>query len=261
MLALTLAETHGPLAGPTLGALVAAILLLAGLACVEARTPSRLLDRALLRRPGVVGPNAVAAVLTACTTPPLFLCTLYAQDVLGLGPAAAGLLFPPVNLAVVVGSLAGPRIAAAVGERRAMAGGLLTVAVGALALLGIAPEGSPLPSLLAGFVLLGAGLGVASVASTARGTAALDGADQGLASGLLTTSAQVGTVLGLAIVVPLAAARADALGGGAAASVAGFELGFVVAAAVAAVAALPLVTRTRARDRGVAPPGAFRSAA
>ena len=49
------------------------------------------------------------AVLTATTTPPMFLCTLYAQRVLGLGPAAAGLLFPPFNLAVVAGSLAGPR--------------------------------------------------------------------------------------------------------------------------------------------------------
>ena len=63
-------------------------------------------------------------------------------------------------------------------------------------------------------MLLGLGLGVASVASTARGTEALDAADQGLASGLLATSAQLGTALGLAVVVPVAAARTAALGGG-----------------------------------------------
>jgi EmrB/QacA subfamily drug resistance transporter len=246
VLSFTLAEARGPGAGATLVALATAVMLLAALAWVEARAADPLLDRALLGRHGVIGPNAVAAVLTACTTPPLFLCTLYAQDVLHLGPAEAGLLFPPVNLAVVAGSLAGPRIAAAVGESRAMAGGLLTVAAGALTLLGIAPSGTALPSLLAGFVLLGAGLGVASVASTARGTAALDGADQGLASGLLATSAQVGTVLGLAVVVPLAAARTEALGGGAAARVAGFETGFVFAAAVAAATAVTLLLRTRA---------------
>jgi hypothetical protein len=127
-----------------------------------------------------------------------------------------------------------------------MAGGLLTVAAGALALLGIAPSGISLPSLLGGFVLIGAGLGVASVASTARGTAALDGADQGLASGLLATSAQVGTVLGLAVVLPLAAARTDALGGGPAAHVAGFEIGFVLAAALAVATAVTLLLTTRA---------------
>jgi hypothetical protein len=94
-------------------------------------------------------------------------------------------------------------------------------------------------------VLLGAGLGVASVASTARGTAALPGADQGLASGLLSTSAQVGTVLGLALIVPVAAARTAALGGGAAGEVGDYELGFVLSAAIAVAAAAPLALKQR----------------
>jgi MFS family permease len=250
VLALTLAETRGPLAGPTLGALGAATALLGGLVRVEARTSNPLLDRALLRRPGVAGPNAVAAVLTAATTPPMFFCVLHAQHVLGLAPAAAGLLFPPFNLAVVAGSLAGPRVAAAAGERRAMAGGLVAIAAGALALRAIAPGAPALPSLLGGFVLLGTGLGVASVASTARGTAALDAADQGFASGLLATSAQLGTALGLAIVLPIAAAHTRTLGGGPAAQVAGFELGFAVAAALAAGAAGTIaITHLRASQR------------
>jgi MFS family permease len=250
VLALTLAEARGPGAAPTLGALVAAVALLAGLVLVEARTPSPLLDPALLRRPGVVGPNAVAAVLTAATTPPMFFCILHAQHVLGLSPAAAGLLFPPFNLAVVAGSLAGPRVAAAIGERRAMGGGLVAIAAGALALRAIDPGAPALPSLLGGFVLLGGGLGVASVASTARGTAALGAADQGFASGLLATSAQLGTALGLAILVPLAEAATRALGGGAGARVAGFELGFALAAALAAAAAAAIgLAHLRARRR------------
>jgi MFS family permease len=237
VLALTLAETAGPLAAPTLVALAAAAVLLAGLVRVETRTTDPLLDRALLGRPGVAGPSAVAAVLTATTTPPMFFCILHAQHVLGLRPVAAGLLFPPFNLAVVAGSLAGPRVVATTGERRAMAGGLLAVAAGALALRAIAPGAPAWASLLGGFALMGAGLGLASVASTARGTAALDAADQGLASGLLATSAQLGTALGLAVLVPLAAGRTRALGGGPAAQVAGFELGFSVAAALAAAGA------------------------
>jgi hypothetical protein len=104
--------------------------------------------------------------------------------------------------------------------------------------------------LLGGFVLLGTGLGVASVASTGRGTAALDAADQGFASGLLATSAQLGTALGLAIVVPIAAAHTRALGGDPAAQVAGFELGFAIAAALAAAAAGTIaITHLRASQR------------
>jgi MFS family permease len=247
VLAFTLVETSGPLAGPTLASLGLAVVLLAAFARVEAGTPDPLLERALLRRPRVLGPNLVAAALTGATTPPMLLCTLHAQHVLGLGPAAAGLLFPPFNLAVVAGSLLGPRVAAAIGEQRAMAGGLLAVAAGALALHAIAPDAPALPSLLGGFVLLGGGLGVASVASTARGTAALDADDQGLASALLATSAQLGTALGLAIVMPIAAARAHALGGGPAAQVAGYELGFDLAAGLAAGAAAAVAIARRRR--------------
>ena len=205
---------------------------------------------------GVAQANLVALALTATTTPPMWLCILHAQDVLGLEPATAGLLFPPFNVAVVAGSLAGPRVVAAVGARRAMAGGLLGVAAGALALLAIAPDAPPLPTLVGGFVLLGAGLGVASVASTLRGTEALDAADQGFASGLLATSAQLGTAFGLALIVPFTAARAAAGGGDAAAQVAGYELGFMLAAAVAGAAALAVafvqpVGRGRGRGAGV----------
>jgi hypothetical protein len=129
--------------------------------------------------------------------------------------------------------------------------GLLAVAVGAVALHAIAPDRPALPSMLGGFLLLGAGLGVASVASTARGTAAADAADQGLASGLLATAAQLGTALGLATIVPLASARTEALGGGAAAQVAGFELGFQLAAALAAAAAAAVgAVHLRARWAG-----------
>ena len=251
VLSFGLAESRGPLAAATLAALAAAVALLAALARVEARAADPLLDRRRLRRSGVAEPNLVAAALTAATTPPMFLCTLHAQQVLGLGPAAAGLLFPPFNLAVVAGSLAGPRVVAAVGARRAMAGGLLAIAAGALALRAIGTATPALPSLVGGFVVLGAGLGTASVASTARGTEVLGAGEQGLASGLLATSAQIGTALGLAIVVPIAAARTDAIGGGAGAQVAGFELGFTLAAALAAASAAAIgLAGVRRRRRG-----------
>jgi MFS family permease len=227
LLALTLIERHGPLSVPTAASLAAAVILLAAFIHLERRSTHPLLDRRHLRRRGVRTPNAVAAVLTAATTPPMFLAILHAQHVLGLEPAEAGLLFPPFNLAVIAGSLLGPGIVARTGERAAMIGGLATVAAGALALHAVGPDVPPVPSLLGGFTLLGAGLGAASVASTMRGTAALEQQDQGLASGLLATSAQLGTALGLAIIVPLATTPGASL-----------ETGFTLAAALASGAAL-----------------------
>jgi len=240
---LTRAEGTGLGSPTTAGALLASLLLLAAFVLVEYRARHPLVPLRVFRSRGFVGANLVAVWLTATTTPPMFLCTLHAQEVLGLAPAQAGLLFPPFNLSVVAGSLLGPRAARSLGRRGAMATGLLAVAGGALLLLGISPGGGYPSAMLPGFALMGAGLGAASVASTAAGTLAAAEGEQGLASGLLNSAAQVGTALGLAVVVPLSAARSAALSGGvgdppAAALVGGYESGFLGAAALAAFGAL-----------------------
>jgi hypothetical protein len=66
--------------------------------------------------------------------------------------------------------------------------------------------------LVAAFVVLGGGLGVASVASTAAGVTAAGPHHSGVASGVLNTAAQIGTVVGLAVLVSIAAGRTAALG-------------------------------------------------
>ncbi|MBE2320607.1 MFS transporter [Solirubrobacter sp. CPCC 204708] len=212
--ALVLALSGYPLA------LVLAAVLLAALFFVERRAANPLLDRRVLGRRAVLSPNAVAAVLTATTTPIALLCVLHVQQDLGLSPATAGLLFPPFNLAVIGASLLGPR-------RGAIPGGLAAIGAGGLA-LAISPA---IPVMLVAFVVMGAGLGLASVASTAQGTAAVDASDQGLASALLATSAQLGTAFGLALFLPL---------------------GFVGAAVLALM--LPARTVLRAVARRAAPP-------
>ena len=153
--AFTSAEATGPTTVQTLASFAAAIVLLAAFARVEARAADPLLGGPLLRRPDVIEPNVVAAVLAATTSPAMFFCILYAQEVRDLKPIEAGLLFPPFNISVIAGSPLGPRVVAALGERGAMTAGLLAVAAGASALLAIAPTAGVLPSLLGGFVLMG----------------------------------------------------------------------------------------------------------
>ncbi len=132
-----------------------------------------------------------------------------------------------------------------------MAAGLGAVVAGALSLLGVSPRGGYLAAMLPGFVLMGAGLGTASVASTATGTSAAAEGEQGLASGLLNSAAQVGTALGLAVLVPLSAARTDALTGGnsnpsEAALVGGYAWGFAGAAGLAVLGVLIALSLLRA---------------
>ena len=163
------------------------------------------------------------------------------QRVLSHSPAEAGLAFPPFNLSVPGwGSLIGPRLTEKIGERAAMVSGLLAIAVGVLLLARIPPAGGHYGHLLPSFVLMGAGLGCASVASTTSGTSAAEDEKQGLVSGLLNAAAQVGTALGLAVLIPLSATRTDALAGTqwGAALVEGFRLGFFGAAVIADLGAL-----------------------
>jgi sugar phosphate permease len=117
-----------------------------------------------------------------------------------------------------------------------MSFGLTVVAASALVTAGIKAEGG-VGYVLLGAALSGLGLGCASVASTARGTSAVERGDRGLASGFMNTSAQVGTALGLAALISLASARTVAVSGGteagAEALVAGYRSAFLVAAGVA----------------------------
>jgi MFS family permease len=94
---------------------------------------------------------------------------------------------------------------------------------------------------------MGVGLGVASVASTAAGTADLPEADRGVAAGLLNSSAQLGTALGLAVTGPLVASAAPMLG---------YRLGFASAAliGVAGMVGAGIVSAGSARA-GSAPAG------
>ncbi len=223
VLGLTWLGEH-PGAAPGWAALGAAAVLLAGFVRHERRARSPLVPGGLVRHPGVLGGNLTAMAITGSTSPAAITAVLYAQDTLRLSPGRAALLFPALNLAVIGGSLAGPRVAGRIGTRRALAAGLIAVAAGAALLLTLPAEGLPAATMIASFGVMGLGLGVASVSSTAAGTARVPAGDRGVAAGLLNSTAQLGTALGLAAIVPLVASAAPMLG---------YRLGFAAAALVA----------------------------
>jgi EmrB/QacA subfamily drug resistance transporter len=263
---ITRVEGAGLFSPVTLASLAAAGLLLALFVVVEGRVRYPLVPLGVFRSRELVGANLVALVLTASTTPPMLLCTLYVQQVLGFSPAKAGLVFPPFNLAVIGGSLLGPRLVARLGSRATMVCGLIAIAAGSATLLGVSPHTDGyLMYLIPAFVLMGTGLGCASVASTTSGTAAAEGSLQGLASGLLNSAAQIGTVLGLAILVPLSAARTQDLADTIPPDVAlveGFRLAFlggaIIAACGIAIATLLTGQKQREPEPSTDPTGAVR---
>ena len=165
----------------------------------EGRTTDPLVPLGLLRSRPVAGANLTALAITASTTPAMYLSVLYVQDVLGVPAGRASLLFPAVNLAVIAGSLAGPRLLGRLGARRTAWPASPALRSESRCLMALPAGGLPVVQLLSAFVLIGAGLGIASVASTQTGTDAADPAYRGVASGVLNSAAQVGTAVGVAL--------------------------------------------------------------
>ena len=110
-------------------------LLLAAVAFVifvrhEGRTANPLVPLGLIRSPPVAGANLTALAITGSTTPAMYLSVLYVQDVLGVPAGRASLLFPAVNLAVIAGSLTGPRLLGRMGARLTAMAGFTGIAIG-----------------------------------------------------------------------------------------------------------------------------------
>lgn len=239
--ALARAEETGFSSG-TVGTLALSSALLAVFFFTERRVAKPLVPFGIFRSGNLAGASLVAFALTAAASPTGFFGTIYLQRILGLSPIATGLAFLPFTLAVIAGSFLGARLAGKVGTRTTMVLGMCSLAVGMILYSGISVEGGYLSYLLPGFVVVGSGLGLASVGSTIAGTSAVTGSAQGLVSGVLNTAAQVGTALGLAVLVTVASARTDALIGGAdptsTALIEGFRWSFFGGAGVAILGAL-----------------------
>jgi MFS family permease len=222
-------------------------VLLAAVALVifvrhEGRTADPLLPLGLLRSRSVAGANLTAVAITAATSPAMFLAVLYVQQTLGIPPGPASLLFPAVNLGVIAGSLQGPRLLGRLGARRTLVTGFGGIVLGTVVLLLLPQHGLPVIQLVSAFGVMGAGLGIASVASTETGTEAAEPAYRGVASGVLNSAAQVGTAVGVALLLPLAAT----IGLG---TMTGYRVGWIGAGVIAVAGALAslLVPAARAR--------------
>jgi MFS family permease len=141
------------------------------------------------------------ATATLTTSSAITLATLYLQNTQGHSPLVAGLMLLPFSLAVIVGSaLAAPALARRPPQRLICAG-LGIIAVSDAALVPAASSAWALPICVAAS---GPGIGLSSVAATRLGTS-VPVAARGTASGVINTAAQLGTALGIATLLLVAA--------------------------------------------------------
>ncbi|MGW1892236.1 MFS transporter [Streptomyces sp. NPDC002004] len=208
---------------------VLAFLLLTVFAVVETRSRDPLVPARLFAHRGLTAAMAVTALYSATFSSLPYFMTLYFQNVRGYSAFATGLAFLVPAMVTALGTQVGERAIGRVGVRSMLVGGMLLGAAGAAALgLGLTADGS-YSLLLPGIVLLGLGQGAAWTGMWIVAASGVAPEDQGVASGMASTTLQVGGAVGLALLV--------ALSGGVGHGPAGDALLTGIRAAVFAVAA------------------------
>jgi EmrB/QacA subfamily drug resistance transporter len=203
--AFSMAPSWGWLNGETLGLLVLALVFMGAFLFNESRAAHPLMPLSILSTRNVTGANMMMAPLYASMLGLFFLMTLYIQNVLGYSPVKTGLAFLPFP--VILGFMATriPGLVARYGYKRFLITGPLLVAA-ALFWLSLLPvHGSYLENLLPAFVVMSIGAGITFMPVFAAATSGVAVKDAGLASGLITTSQQMGGALGLSVLSSIAA--------------------------------------------------------
>ncbi|WP_055598785.1 MFS transporter [Streptomyces aureus] len=238
--ALVGAADAGWLSARTLGAGGTGLALLLAFTAVEARAAAPLVPPSVLTRPALRLSNTLAALAQTTLFPMFFLVGLYLQNVLGYAPLGGGLGLLPLSLVVVAVAPQTGRLIFRIGLHRTMTLGFVLLCAGTLWLaLALTPDGGFASTVLAPSLLLGAALPLVTVTTNVAATAEAAAEETGLASGLVNTSQQFGSVLGLAVLVAVATSRTEAVDAArAAAETSGHRAALLTGAAFAAAAAL-----------------------
>jgi EmrB/QacA subfamily drug resistance transporter len=232
----------------------AAFVLLGTFALIQRRSATPLIPAGFVHRRATLVPNLLQLFLGASLISTFFLLTLYIQQVLGYTPLEAGLAYLPMAAAVASATALAQRLLPRIGPRPVAAAGLAIASVGLVVLSRAPVAGDYLTDVLPGLLPVGFGAGLSFPSITAAALARVDEKASGLASGLLSTAAQIAGALAIAILVAVVSERSsDLIGSGSAplaAQVGGFQLAFMIAAAFAqlgslvAMFALPKVNAT-----------------
>src|SRR3989442_14134589 len=189
-----------------------------------------------LRRGTVLTANLLSLILGATVAGLSFILTIYLQQILGYSPELAGAGFlPGAIIFFVVGGWGASRLVNRFGIRRVLVGSAGLIAAGSALLVGISPNGDYV-GILPGMILWSWGASIGFPAINVAAIAGTKPGEEGLASGVITTSTRLGFPLGLAVLLTIATTTDPGPTGaaGPAVSAAGVVTGFRYAIAAAA---------------------------
>jgi DHA2 family methylenomycin A resistance protein-like MFS transporter len=139
----------------------------------------------------------------------IFVFSLYFQQINHWTPFATGLAFVPMMGAVLPVNLLASRIAERIGAPITIASGALIAAAGCLSLLGIG-QGTSYWMICVPLIAMGGGLGLLVPPMTSTLLGSVEKSRSGIAAGVLNSTRQTGSVLGVALFGSLIGGQGDA---------------------------------------------------
>lgn len=255
LMLLVLAFSQAPLWGwlnaRTVGVFLSALVLLAGFIFNESRVNRPLMPLGIFKVRNVPGANMIMAPLYASMLGVFFLLTLYLQDILHFTPVVTGLSFLPFPVVLGFVSTRMPKLVQRYGFKRFLIIGPLFIATGLIWLSRLHVGGSYWTDVLPGAILMPLGIGMTMMPTIAAATSGVPGDQAGIASGLITTSQQMGGALGLSILSGIAASVAtnNIRFGVNDAAIRGYHAAFLVGASFMVLASLTAVFIIRGTKR------------
>jgi predicted MFS family arabinose efflux permease len=185
----------------TVGAFVAAVVLLAVFVAIEMRHEQPLVPLRLFANRDRAATYAIMFAFMGGMMGMFFFLTQFVQNVLGYSPIKAGVAFLPIALVIGVSAQICSRFLVQTGPKPFMVGGALLSTGGLAWLAQLSASSGYLSGLLGPMLVFGFGMGFLFVPVTMTAVAGVRTEDSGAASAMLNVMQQVGGSLGLSILV------------------------------------------------------------
>lgn len=249
---------NGDLSTLTYLTLLASAGVLSSFIAIEHYSSAPLMPLRFLRRRTIFFANATTLLTYASFVVMIFLVTTYLQVLRSYTPLyAAAAILPGSLLYLVIGGFAAPRLVKRFGAKDVLVAAMVALFAGMLLFTQISLGSDFLTAVLPAQLVAVVG---GSLAATASNIAALSGAkpgEEGIASGLINTSRQVGGPIGLAVAVTVIGLVTRGLGVSAPSGevISAFRFAFVGSATFAALAVVTsLLLKGKQSQGGFAEP-------
>lgn len=204
---LNIAQNIGIGSSETLELLLLSFIVLATFVFIEYRSNAPLIPIGFLRRASIFGANALALIQVAAFVAMTFIMTNYFQQVRGYSAFFTGLAFIPMGIVfLIISGFLSARLVNRFGVRPILILGMVLQTIGYLLLSHISSSlnESYFGGLLGPMLLIGFGTGFGFTAINIAGLQGTKRGEEGLASGLINTSRQIGGPIGLAVLLTVA---------------------------------------------------------